>query len=181
MNEGLIPKRYAKALYKFALEKGEAQKLYDLMGTLSRSFAQNSQLDSTVGNPFIEPKKKVELLMTAAGADSADSVYADFLKLLVRNNRLELSREIALAYREIFRKANNIYLVDVVAASQLDSEEEKRLKQIIASHLNGGTMEYSFSVDPELIGGFTVNIDSERLDASVKNELKQLRLKLLKK
>ena len=41
-------------------------------------------------------------------------------------------------------------------------------------------MEYTYSTDPDLIGGFTVDIDNERLDASVKNELKQLRLKLLK-
>lgn len=181
MNEGLIPKRYAKALYKFALEKGDAQKLYDLMGTLSRSFTQNPGLDTTVGNPFVDAGKKVELLMTAAGATPADGVYSDFLKLLCRNNRLEMTAAIARAYLEIYRKANNIYLVDVVAASPMDPKEEKRLKDMIASHLNGGTMEYSFSVDPELIGGFTVNIDSERLDASVKNELKQLRLKLLKK
>lgn len=40
-------------------------------------------------------------------------------------------------------------------------------------------MEYSERVDPELIGGFVVNIDNERLDASVSNEFKQLRLKLL--
>ena len=37
----------------------------------------------------------------------------------------------------------------------------------------------TFATDPDIIGGFTVDIDNERLDASVKNELKQLRLKLL--
>ena len=41
-------------------------------------------------------------------------------------------------------------------------------------------MEYVSRVDPDLIGGFTVSIDNERLDASVRNELKQLRLNLLK-
>ena len=40
-------------------------------------------------------------------------------------------------------------------------------------------MEYSFVTDPDLIGGFVVTIDNRQLDASVKNELKQLRLKLL--
>ena len=34
-------------------------------------------------------------------------------------------------------------------------------------------------VDPALIGGFTVTLGSERLDASVRNDLKQLQLKLL--
>ena len=42
-------------------------------------------------------------------------------------------------------------------------------------------MEYSSRVDRELIGGFVVNIGSERLDASISNELKQLRLNLLSK
>ena len=40
-------------------------------------------------------------------------------------------------------------------------------------------MEYSFKLDPSLIGGFSVKVGSEQLDASVRNELKQLKLKLL--
>ena len=40
-------------------------------------------------------------------------------------------------------------------------------------------MEYSSSVDPSLIGGFTVSVGNERIDASISNELKQLRLNLI--
>ena len=61
----------------------------------------------------------------------------------------------------------------------MDKTEEDRLKKLIASHLGGGTMEYTFKVNPDLIGGFTVTIGSEKLDTSVKNQLKQLHLKLL--
>ena len=43
----------------------------------------------------------------------------------------------------------------------------------------GGEVQLEVIVDPSLIGGFTVNIDNRRLDASVKNQLKQLRLALL--
>ncbi|MDE7442643.1 MAG: F0F1 ATP synthase subunit delta [Muribaculaceae bacterium] len=52
---------------------------------------------------------------------------------------------------------------------------------MIEKHLNGGSMEYSERVDSGLIGGFVINIDNEQLDASVRSELKQLRLKLLSK
>ena len=61
------------------------------------------------------------------------------------------------------------------------AREMKRLKALIESHVGGATVEYETAVDPDLIGGFVVKIDSERLDASIKNELKQLRLKLLSK
>ena len=81
----------------------------------------------------------------------------------------------------VYRKANNIYLVEVVSATPMDNAEQLRLKKLIESHLEGGSMEYSQRVDSQLIGGFIVNIDSERLDASVQNELKQLRLNLLRK
>ena len=69
--------------------------------------------------------------------------------------------------------------MEVAAAAAMAPAEEERLKKIILSHLNGGKMEYTFKIDPQLIGGFTVNIGSQKLDASVKNELKQLHLKLL--
>lgn len=42
-------------------------------------------------------------------------------------------------------------------------------------------MEYMSVVNPDLLGGFTVNIGNEKLDASIANELKQLRLNLLSK
>jgi len=92
-----------------------------------------------------------------------------------------MARAAALAYLDIYRQANNIYPVKVVSAEPLDKEERARLESLIGKHLRGGTVEYDFSVDPSLIGGFTVSIGSERLDASVENELKQLRLRLLSK
>lgn len=185
MNEGLIPKRYAKALYKFACEKGVDAGIYNLMGTLGRSFIDNPDLAATVANPFVDDDTKRKLLVTAAAATD-DSVkkpvadaYRDFLLLLSENKRLDLIQHIALAYTELYRKEHKIYRVGIVSAMPLDDKETARLKSIVEPHLNGGSAEYSFATDSSLIGGFTVDIDNERLDASVKNELKQLRLKLL--
>jgi F0F1-type ATP synthase delta subunit len=42
-------------------------------------------------------------------------------------------------------------------------------------------VEYDHAVDASLIGGFVVDINSERLDASLESELRQLRFKLLSK
>lgn len=181
MNEGLIPRRYAKAFYKFALEKGQDKPMYGLMQSIVGAFASEATLYEVMANPFVADDDKVKLLHTASGADDSHTCFADFLKLLVENKRISAIRSIALAYLAIYRKANNIYLVEVVSASKMDSVEESRLKKVIESHLNGGTMEYSSRVDENLIGGFVVTIDSERLDASVQNELKQLRLNLLRK
>ncbi|MDE6629190.1 MAG: ATP synthase F1 subunit delta [Muribaculaceae bacterium] len=180
MNDGLIPRRYAKALLKVALERHEEARMYTLMNNLAESFARFADLDSTVGNPFVAPAKKLQLLMTAAGADAArDTTYADFLKLLEKNNRIAQIRAIALAYAEDYRRAEKIYKVDIASAAPLDDAGKARLEKIIGERFKDGTMEYSYTVDPALIGGFTVTVGSERLDASVKNELEQLQRKLV--
>lgn len=180
MNDGLIPRRYAKALLKVALERHVEKRIYELMNNLSESFSSFPDLDATVGNPFVAPAKKKELLMTAAGADAAkDATYADFLKLLEKNNRIDMIRGIALAYADDYRRAEKIFKVNITSAAPLDKEERARLEKIIGARFKEGTMEYDFRVDPALIGGFTVTIGSERLDASVRNDLEQLQLKLL--
>lgn len=181
MNDGLIPRRYAKALLKFALEKGEAKRVYTLMQALSDSFVREPGLSKAETNPFVDAAAKTRLLTTASGATGKDTVFADFIKLLIVNNRIDAVRGTVLAYLDMYRKANNIYLVEITSASPLSDGEMKRLKEIICGHVGGATVEYHTDIDPDLIGGFVVKIDSERLDASIKNELKQLRLKLLSK
>lgn len=180
MNQGLIPGRYAKALYKFALDNNATERVYQLMQKLTAAFAAEPRLREAVANPFVSADDKTKLLMAAAGADAnTDTCFADFIALLIANHRIEFTRETALAYMALYRKANNIRRVSVVSAAKLDPADVSRLRKVISDRLAGATMEFESSVDPALIGGFVVNIDDERLDASVSNELKQLRLKLL--
>ncbi len=180
MNEGLIPRRYAKALYKVAVERGCDKRLYAMMATLITGFARNDKLQPTIANPFVSDTEKVGLLSIAAGATSDDVTFCDFLKLLVENRRISFMREIALAYQHIYRKANSIYIVNVTSAAPLEKTETDRLNKLILKHLpEGSSIELATDTDPSLIGGFVVSIDNERLDASIKNELKQLRLKLI--
>lgn len=179
MNEGLIPSRYAKALYMVGCEKKADVRLYELMKTLEKSFAAQPELQVVLGNPFVSDADKCALLVTASGATDTDTVFADFLKLLSRNKRLEMARGIAIAYIALYRERKHIYEVKVASAAPMSKEETDRLHRLIAAHLNGGTMEFHTSVNPSLIGGFTVSVGNERIDASISNELKQLRLNLI--
>ncbi|MDE7024756.1 MAG: ATP synthase F1 subunit delta [Paramuribaculum sp.] len=181
MNEGLIPRRYAKALYATACERGVDTKVYDLMNILERNFAALPSMQQVMANPYVSDADKIGLLSSALAIENSDSVVCNFFKLLAQNKRLDMAYACALAYIDIYRKQHSIHKVVVVSAAKMSAEDDKRLRALIERHLNGGTMEYSASVDPSLIGGFTVSVGNERLDASISNELKQLRLNLLSK
>lgn len=179
MNDGLIPKRYAKALYKYAAETGNESRLYDLMRNIADSFASEPQLSKIMSNPFVKDEQKAKLLIAAAGNPKEHPILDRMVALLVTNKRIGLVGAITLAYLDIFRAEKNIHRVKVVSAAPLSANTEKRIKEVISKRLGGGTMEYQTEVNPDLIGGFTVNIDNNKLDASVSNELKQMKLKLL--
>ncbi len=179
MNEGLIPRRYAKALFKVDTERSSAKRTFVLMNNIICAFESEPRLSRAMANPFVEINDKIKMLSTAASATDADTTFADFLKLLAKNRRIDLIHSIARSYADIYRSENNIRRVEVVSAAPFEPSVEERIKQVIEKHLNGASMDFSTRVDADLIGGFIVNIDNERLDASVSNSFKQLRLSLL--
>lgn len=183
MNEGLIPNRYAKALIKAAAEKNCQSQLYGIMLTLSSSLDSNPALMKTVANPFVESDKKIKLLSTAADIrkeSAAAKLYVDFLNLLVKNKRIDFIQEIALNFQRIYRQENNIYLVRITTAGELPEKETDKLIDLVQAQLpEGASIQLEKKVDPSLIGGFSIAIDNSLIDASVKNQLKQLRSNLI--
>ncbi len=177
MNEGLIPRRYAKALYDVASARGEAVRLYDLMRAVLAAADSQPALARTLANPYVGDADKRRLLDTAAGATADDKTFADWLRVLAQNHRTGMAADIARAYVDCYRKERRIYPVTVTSAAPLAAAESKRLQ----SHIGDASMEYAERVEPALIGGFAIDIASERLDASVRNSLEQMRLNLLKK
>lgn len=177
MDKGLLPRRYAKALYKFAAEKNSTADVYAMMGNIAAAFDNNHDLQSVIANPFVPVSEKTKLLMTAGGTES--DIMADFIRLLATNNRLDIVRGVALAYAELYRQENHIHLVSITSAAPLSDQDKKRLTDMIEKHIGDAKAEYTFSVNPDLIGGFVVRIDNESLDASIRNEFKQLRKSLL--
>ena len=179
MVSGLIPNRYAKALYKFALEHGKAEEVYGEMQNVISSFEANADLEKVMSNPNIDNKDKENLLIKAAGEHPGDA-YNRFVKLILDHKREAFAYLMALAYRNIYREANNISQVKIQTAAQLPATEETKLKDLVIKSFPGRTLEFTTVVNPDLIGGFVIDVDSTRLDASLSNELEQLRQNLIR-
>ena len=180
MNDGLIPNRYAKALYKVAQEEGVTKDVYLQMKRLSESYEALPELKKTVDNPFLPVSDREKVLLSASGA-SKGGCLDKFILMVIKNNRECFMREISLAYGKIYREANNIAQVNITTAVELPNDKLSQIVEVIQAQLNGKTVEETVTVDSSLIGGFKVQVDSMVLDTSISNELKKLRLKLLKR
>lgn len=167
MDDGLIPRRYAKALYKVASEKNLQQRMYTLMTNLAGSFSSAPGLTEVIDNPCQKASDKLMLLKTAAGATADDSLYDDFLHLLVKNNRLALVHAMALAYCSLYRTENNIRVVTLTTAAPLPAAQMTRLKEFIERQLKGGNDGFPLvggSVAHRWLCGYHRQRASRRLD-----------------
>ena len=178
MNDGLIPQRYAKALYKFAIENGKSEVVYEEMKVVVSSFEANPDLLKVLANPYVSKDDKGNLLLAAAG-DKREEAYENFVKLILENKRERYAYHCALAYRQIYRKENNISQVEVVTAAKLGDDELNKICNLVQESYKGKTLEFTYTINPDIIGGFIINVDSIRMDASISNEIEQLRLNLL--
>lgn len=179
MNDGLIPQRYAMALYKFACDKKNTPAVYDEMKLVIESFKANPKLCEVLANPFVARADKEKLLLAAAGTDLEDD-YRSFVKLILDHNREEYALQMAYAFRDIFRRENHISQVHITTAVKFDEAELDKLRQLVQKAYSDRTLEFTYSVNPEIIGGFIIDVDMVRMDASLSNEIEQLRQNLLR-
>lgn len=178
MNDGLIPQRYAKALYKLALDKKNTGQVYEEMKQVVASFEKASELQKVMTNPFVGRDRKEALLISAAG-DKLEDDYRNFVRLVLSHNREEYAYRMALEYRRLYREENQIAQVVISTAAALPEAEMEKIRDVVRKAFPGYTLEFVSKVNPDLIGGFVVDVNSTRMDASISNELEQLRLKLL--
>ena len=107
MSDGLIPRRYAKALYKYAVFNGDSEEIYELLKKLSFRHTAIDELKRAVLNPEISDEEKGAYMLQLAGGRPGSSLDK-FLLLCVRNNRAEYLQKIALAYVDLYREAHQI-------------------------------------------------------------------------
>lgn len=176
MDIGTLSKRYAKALYLFATEQGKEEQVYQCVTAVSRVYTQVDELPKAMANPTLDQSTKVALLREAAG-EMANPVFNRFFQLVLEKHREHLILFMLHSFMELYRKEKNLYIGKVVTATPLTSEAEKRIKELLA-RVTGGVIELEKTVMPEIGGGFTLQIDSLRMDASVAGQLQRIRRRL---
>ena len=167
---------FAEALRNYAAKLGKSvnQTVQDVLAPVL-----GLPVDSAaVENPFLPFDDKRSLLLVAAGAVK-NGCIDKFFGLVFSHRRESLLHEMALAYGKKYRSENNIAQVEIATAAALPAAAMKKIKDSVPSHLKGNNLAYTERVDASLIGGFTVKVNGEVLDASVRNDIRKLRLKLL--
>ena len=178
MDIGVISVRYARALLKSATEQQLDDAVYQEMQLLAKSYIDVPQLRQTIDNPMLSKDKKEALLLTAVGGEPTPLTRA-FIALVLKEDREPVMQFIANSYVTLYRQQKNVIRGRLITAARVSPATEQKMRQMVESKTNG-TVECETEVNPDIIGGFILEYDTYRMDASVKAKLNSI-LTTLKK
>ena len=169
-----IATRYAKSLLELAVEQGKLDKVSKDLGQLAE-YTQNRDLYMMLKSPIINADKKYAALNALFGAQM-DGLTMSYLNLLVNKGREAYLPEIAAEFASQYKVLNKITSVKVTTASPMSDDVLSAVKaKIAASGITHANLEIQSEVDPDLIGGFVLEFDNKRYDASIASKLAELK------
>ncbi len=165
-----IARPYAEAVFKLAREAGSLPSWSDALERLA-TVAGNDTARELLGNPRLTTVQVAELVADASGQLNPEQI--NFVRVLSENERLEVLPEIAQHYEALRSRHENVVDAQVVSAFPMSDAQVADIVGTLQAKY-GRAVKVTVSVDADLIGGISVQVGDEVMDASVRGKLAQL-------
>lgn len=162
----------AETLYKLAAEAGAEEDIRVQLNVLADCFSKNPRYVALLGALNIPLRERIGIA-EALAAYGLHPYIANLLKILVRRRFAGEFPAICRRYGEIYDDARGIAAAEVALAFEIDEEMKNRLQQKL-ERMCGRQVKMNVKLEPELIGGFRIDMDGKRYDYSVQAQLKTL-------
>lgn len=168
-----LASRYAKSLIDLAIEKTQLEQVFADMKWLQEACKSNRDLVNLLRSPIIngETKKKI---LDAITNGRVSEITAAFIRLLISKGRESNLPEITTAFIAAYKEKKNIQTIKLTTAAPVSDAVRNAIVDQIKKTGGYQNVEVEEKVDPELIGGFVLQVGDKLVDASVAYDLKAI-------
>lgn len=169
-----IAGRYAKSLLDLAVDQGVVDNVVGDMQHFAEAI-KNRDLHLLVKSPIINTTKKQSIFKEIFGG-KYHALTEAFFDIILRKGRESFLPEMAGEFHRQYNVYKGITKVKVTTATPLAEDALAEIKsRLLSSDLTSKEVEVETVVDPEIIGGFVLNIGDKLYDASVLHKLDTMR------
>lgn len=165
-----IARPYAEAAYKLASELGQLPAWSDALARLAVVVGTDLARD-LIGNPALGADQVAALIADTAGSMTAEQ--HNFVRVLAQNERLGVLGEIASLFDGLRNAQEGVVDARVDSAYPLTDAQLVDIVATLESRY-GRKVKATVHVEPDLIGGVSIRVGDEVMDASVRGKLAQL-------
>lgn len=168
-----IARRYAGGLFLLGIEKDMLEQLGNELRLVQETLDKEVDLTKVLEHKLISPTEKVELIRQVFG-DSVSGEVISFLGIIIQKNRQNYIFNIVEEFGLLVDEAQGIAGVDLLTAAPLEQDVESKLVSQLEGLLKK-KIRLRKIVNPELLGGMVINVGDQRIDASLKRQLYDIR------
>jgi len=169
-----VARRYASALADVITERREEALVSNELDGWAGMIGGHSNLLEAFNNPTVAYDQKRKVLSELISRTRVSETTANFLRVLLQNQRLAELPQINDKLAEILDERAGVVSAHVTSARPLSESVRNTLQQKVGE-LTGKRARLNFATDESLLGGVVTRIGSTIYDGSVKNELSRLR------
>ena len=173
-----IAQNYANALLSIAIDDNRVIEYQKEVKELSKIIKDNPDYLLLIDSRFLtvnERKEKVDEILKGFSND-----VVNFIKIIVEHNRVCYLEDILQAFNTLCNENRDILEGLIYTAFPLDEKTLIKIKNKI-SEVEHRDVDLITRIDPSLIGGVKVVINSHIYDGSIKNQLEKMQLDLSRK
>ena len=169
-----IASRYAKSIIDLAIERNELEAVHKDFTSLNRDVKANRDLYLLLKSPIVSVDKKSNVLK-ALYSQSFTPLTMSFFDIIVRKRREAYLPEIALDFVNQYRAYHSITSAKLISASAVSDELRQHVEKFVIEHTACKSVEFQIQIDPTIIGGFILEFEDKRYDASAAAKLAKMR------
>lgn len=168
-----IARVYSQALFDVAAASQQETAVLAELADLTRLSEENAAFGEFLASPMIDAKDRARSIEKMLRGRLSD-VVVDALQVINRKGRLALLPAIAELFRQLLRDRDRRVDVAVKTAIPLSSELRQEIRATVA-RFTGREPDLHEVVDPALIGGIVLQVEDQKVDASVLHEISKYR------
>ncbi len=165
--------RYASALFDLARDERQIESVGRSLDALDSALVDSRDFAKLVESPLIGRNQSGQAFAGLEAALGLDPITGKFLGVLAGNGRKGELRNIIRAFRSLAAEHRGETTAEIVSAHPLKDDQVDALKKQLRARA-GRDVAIDARVDPAILGGFTVKLGSEMIDASIRTKLNRL-------
>ncbi|WP_346236530.1 ATP synthase F1 subunit delta [Niabella insulamsoli] len=165
--------RYAKALLDIAVEKSQLDKVFADVQWLQAVCKSSSEFVNLLRSPIIKADKK-QKIVEAVAKDHVGEITSGFIRLLISKSRESHLPEMLNEFVVLYKKHNNINTVKLTTAVAISDAVKQSIIAQVKKAAGVEKVELEEKVDPNIIGGFVLEMGDRMVDASIAYDLREV-------
>ena len=165
--------RYAKAVLDQANHAKISEVVFGDMKSIQQTLAGSKELRVVLQSPVVKAEDKKQALIKIF--DKNSDVTKGLIQILSSNKRINLLGSVAGAYVDLYNNSKGVKVATVITAVAITPEIQATVLSKVKEMTGSENVTIDNTIDDSIIGGFILRVGDLQYNASIANQLGNLK------